>query len=472
MLEAVDGSTILDVAAYAFDDPDIARHVHRYRKGVPETFARQRRVARKWELTRDLLHARLHWPRERIREWQLSRVSALVDFAFATIPFYRSRYSAVGFRTGDIVTWDDFAELPVVTRRDLTIDFPASHVVGGIDPASCYGARTSGSSGMPVTIVRDDASEELQSLLRMRQFEIMLGDAMDPNDWIYNVYLSSWAFTSFAGSFPVFSISEDCPPAAVLRHIARLRPRLLSAFPSFLSRMARVAENLHDYGVRCICTNSEASSQQERANLADAFGVPVLDEYSTEELSGVVASECREGRYHITEDRLVIEVANAADDGVGDIIATDMANLYMPIIRYAQGDLIQLAPDGAVCPCGNGFRHLLRFLGRADEALESPMVGRVPSDRLMNLCDRTLVNTKSGVAEFRLVQTGRDAVDVLVALRTGATTVESTIMRAFADGIRALFQFPIALNVRYVDRLPDPTSHKRRTVVNHWSLEK
>src|SRR5689334_19419284 len=112
--QAPDGSMILDVAAYSFGDQDVERHVHRYRKAVPETLARQRRVARKWQLTRESLHCRMRWSRERMRDWQLMRLSTLVDFAFNTIPFYHTQYSACGFRTGDIVTWNDFASLPVI----------------------------------------------------------------------------------------------------------------------------------------------------------------------------------------------------------------------------------------------------------------------------------------------------------------------------------------------------------------------
>lgn len=465
LCKAPDGSVILDVAGYSFADPDIERHVHLYNKAVPETLARQRRVARKWQLTRHALHDRMRWSRERIRDWQLNRLSGLVDFAFNTISFYRALYGACGFRTGDIVTWEDFASLPIITRQDLTTDFPAAHVLGGVEPSQCYGARTSGSSGVPLTIVRDDASEELQSLLRMRQFEVMLGEPLLSTDWIYNIYLSSWAFTSFAGAFPVFSISEDCPPAAILRHITRIRPKIISAFPSVLSRMAVNPTNLLEYGVRCICTNSEGSTPQERDNVAALFGVPVLDEYATEEMSGVVASECRERHYHLVEDRIVVEVVNAAPDGVGDIVVTDLANFYMPIIRYAQGDLIKMSPDDAECACANNFRYLARFLGRADQALYSPSIGRVPGDRLMNLCDRTFVSEESGVAAFRLIQNERDSVDVLIVLRTGLHAVESRCLELFSKGVREVFQYPIAIKIAYVEALPTE-SYKRRTVIN------
>lgn len=460
-------SSLMDVASHCFGLAEIESHVHRYDKKVAETVARQRRVARKWWQTREALHERLKWSRPRIRDWQLSRVSTLVDWAFNTIPFYRSLYSKSGFRTGDIVTWEDFASLPLVTRQDLTLGFPQRQVLAGVNPELCYGARTSGSSGVPMTIVRDDGSEELQSLLRMRQFEVMLGSQLRPTDWIYNIYLSSWAFTSFDGEFPVFSISEDCPPQALVQHIEQLRPRLVSAFPSVLARMATTKPvNMAKSGVSCICTNSEGSSRTERDMIAEAFGVPVFDEYASEEMSGVIASECIAGNYHVVEDRVVAEVTNVDSDGLGDIVVTDMANIFMPIIRYAQGDLVRLSAEDAVCGCGNCFRHFDRFMGRADQALHSPSIGRVPSDRVMNLCDRTLVDFASGVAAFRIIQSVPETVDVMMVLRPGFTVAEQASLEALTVGLRDLFQYPIGITPIYLPDLPDASSYKRRMVIN------
>jgi len=458
--------SVMDVAAFTFDDPEIGQYIHHYRKSVLETPSRQRRIARKWKLQRHFLHERMRWPRSQIREWQLNRVATLVDFAFNTIPFYREHYSACGYRTGDILSWDDFACLPVVTRSDLTSKFPAGTVLAGIDPSSCYGARTSGSSGFPLTVVRDDASEELQSLLRMRQFEVMLGEPLSPNEWIYNVYNSSWAFTSFDGAFPVFSISERCPPNIAIRHIAKLRPKVLSAFPSFLTRMSETPHDLSQYGIRCICTNSEGSTRQERSNFASAFDVPVFDEYSTEEFCGVVASECRCGNYHVIDDRIIVEVVNAGEDGVGDMVGTDLSNFYMPFIRYAQGDLIRFAPEGINCACGNNFRHLDRFLGRSDQALVTCSGERVPGDQLMNLLDQTFVDPDSGASAFRLIQTELDIVEVLVVLRSDFRELLPSIAAEFESGLRDLFRHSVFVNYRYVDTLPDTSSYKRRTVIN------
>src|SRR5947209_12668015 len=83
---------VQDVGAYGADDPDIRRYIHHYRKAAPETVARQRRVARKWLLTRDALHDRMRWSRERVPQRPLHKLSTLVDLSFNTIPIYSDRH--------------------------------------------------------------------------------------------------------------------------------------------------------------------------------------------------------------------------------------------------------------------------------------------------------------------------------------------------------------------------------------------
>jgi phenylacetate-CoA ligase len=457
-------SEVRDVAAYTFGMPEIERHMHRYNKVVPETLERQRRLWRRWELHRDALHARTRWPQDLIEEWQLERVAALVDYAYNAIPFYRELYGGCGYRTGDIVSWSDFEALPVVRKADMIAAFPDRNVLPGVDPKTCYGARTSGSTGVPMTLIQDDLSADRWMVNRMRQFEMMAGEQILPDDWIYNIYLSTWSFTSFAGAYPTFSISEDCPPAAIAAHIEMLRPKVVSVFPSFLGRLAECAGDLSRFGVRCFCTNSESSSADERRAYAEHFGAPVLDEYASEELS-IIATECRYGRYHVVEDRIHVGLTNAGADGIGDIVATDTSNIYMPMIRYAQGDLIGWSGEHRPCECGNTFRFIDRFLGRADQALKSATVGRVPPDRVMNLIDRTFVSYESGIAEFRVIQRAIDLVEVPIVLRAGEISADETILARFRAGLTELFQSDLEVRVIYVPRLPHLSSHKRRMVL-------
>lgn len=455
----------MDTSAFHFDLKDIIAHTHKYHQKVAETEYRYLRLQEKWNLNRSKLKARTQWPVELMQEWQLEKVSNMVDYAFNCIPFYKKLYGQCGFTTGDIINWDNFNELPHISKKDIIKNFPEQVILPGVNYENCYQARTSGSTGVPMTIVRDSVSTESWMMNRMRQFEQMTGESIQTTDWIYNIYLSTWAFNSFAGDYPVFSISENCPPIAVAEHLKLLRPKIISAFPSFLRRLQPYIQDLSKYGVKCICTNSESSTRKERDVFQAHFGVPVLDEYASEELS-IIATECPHGNYHVVEDRVRVDVINQDQNGFGDILGTDMSNTYMPLIRYSQGDLIQWTGEAKPCACGSKFRYIKRFLGRADQTLESKERGRIPADLMMNLCDRTLVPIESGLAEFRICQTNLNTLKLLAVLRKEESEITPTVLARFRKSVYDLFGYKITIQIEYYAEIPKLSSYKRRMIIN------
>lgn len=89
--------------------------------------------------------------------------------------------------------------------------------------------------------------------------------------------------------------------------------------------------------------HSETSSLDERREMSQQLGVPVLDEYSSEELTRI-ALELPCGHYHLCEDTARIDVVDpqtlrTIQKGTGLIISTNLLNTAMPFIKYVQGDL-------------------------------------------------------------------------------------------------------------------------------------
>ncbi len=457
---------LLDTGDFDFGIPEIQKYKHIYNSRVPQTLDRQQRLLRSWEATRESMHAATRRDQSVTDRILLERISRHVDFAFNFIPFYRKHYSAVGFRTGDVVTWNDFACLPTVSKADLIAEYPHSIVANGIDIESCHGARTSGSTGKPLTLVRDDAAADRRMLEILRQFETMLDSPLQREDWIYNIYHSHWVVTSLAGFYRTFSVSQDCPPEAILRHISSLRPRFISSFPSFLARFQEVARDLRPFGVECISTNSESSTVLERQKLADHFKVPVLDEYSSEELPSI-AIECPYNNYHVEEDRTYLEIVEPDNESVGRVVGTDLANIYMPIIRYEQGDLARWAKSGqGKCPCGNCYRHLDRLHGRADQAFFSSRNGKILPDRVLDLVDKTLIDVSSGIAEFRVVQKDIGHVEILCVMEGGKISPSAAIVVKFEKGMNDLFGCDISVRFNVVQQIPALSSYKRRMIIN------
>ena len=432
-----------------------------------ETLEGQRRLLRKWETQRSQLHANTKEPYELVSQKQLERIALLVDFAFSTHPFYNKLYKDAGYTRGDIVSWDDYHALPTVTKQDIAENHQM--FCANLSPAieECYTFTTSGSSGQVLTTMFDPAMNDYERLLYFRFYEQMLGRELLPSEWVYEIYLAAPTYTSLEGFFPIFTVSNDCPPEAVLEHMKLLKPPILCGFAAYFSELAALVKDPEEFSfLKAINTNSEPSTQAERQRISDQFGgVPVFDEYSSVELS-FIATQCPIGKYHLWEDNVRVDVLDPDENGMGEIIATSLHNSFMPFIRYRQGDVIRIHDQHGDCECGNQFRYLEMFEGRKDQFLLSKVLGKVPPHQVMSLYDRTLLRTDTGIKEFQILQTEPHQVKLLIVPSDIETGVNESVIGDFSKGLREIFQDQsLNITMEKMDQFPVQASHKRRLIV-------
>src|SRR5690606_3317918 len=63
--------------------------------------------------------AALAWSDDQKRDWILRRLREVTRAAARETPFYRERFRAAGFDAEGPFTFDDYARLPVLERRDV-----------------------------------------------------------------------------------------------------------------------------------------------------------------------------------------------------------------------------------------------------------------------------------------------------------------------------------------------------------------
>jgi phenylacetate-coenzyme A ligase PaaK-like adenylate-forming protein len=162
-----------------------------------------------------------------------------------------------------------------------------------------------------------------------------------------------------------------------------------------------------------ISTNSEASSEEERLDLAQVWGVPVFDEYSTEEVPGVLASQSHCRSYHVHEEyciaeRVKVNSASEPNSDMGKLIVTSLIHSNTPIIRYEQGDFVQFESE-SVCSCGQKGLRIKAFLGRENDSFLLYDGGIVPSGRLLDI-GYTILLEHSSIKSWKMRQTRLDCI--------------------------------------------------------------
>jgi len=104
---------------------------------------------------------------ERIQSLQWNKLADLLKHAASNVPHYRKVFQERGISAEDIRSFDDFRVLPLLQKRDVREDF-ANMIASGFDRSSLKPFTTSGSTGEPVTILRDSRADIIASASGIR----------------------------------------------------------------------------------------------------------------------------------------------------------------------------------------------------------------------------------------------------------------------------------------------------------------
>lgn len=392
------------------------------------------------------------------------RAREIAIHAAAHVPLYRERYAAVGADPRAIRDWAAFERLPLMDKASVRDGFPDRSVAEGADLQGCILSTSSGSSGQMMTIPHraDRLWPYLISSQRMLRWA-----AGDRYPFWYRqayVYTSEYPLLRVPGFYPLSFIPTAAEPERILASLERLRPQILHTYPTVLRDLVAIApERMAALRLRGVSVGSELSTQAERDGWGVVLGVPVRDEYSTEEL-GRIASQCPEGRYHLHEDIVHTEILDEdgrPTAGIGEVVGTELHNRTMPFVRYRQGDLARISDEP--CPCGRHTRLLADLVGRANDGFLLRDGRTLPAGFLLDVSYRAILGLPAdAVSAYRLVQRDPDAATFEVVPGPAWTdAAPAAIEASLRAELPASITVPVAV-VAEIARLP---GGKRATVV-------
>jgi phenylacetate-CoA ligase len=319
---------------------------------------------------RDLCRTQFDAP-ETIRERQFQKLRTIVDHASRTVPFYRDRLP-------EIRCWDEFLNVPLLTKADIRNSFDDLRSSNYRDQP-LHEKKTSGSTGVPLRVLLDEAGMQFKRACTMRSDEwsgwrfgervakvwgnpeyLKLGcRGRLRNDWLDRAdYLDTLQFTESA-------------LAAFAARCARRQPSLIFGHAHSVYLLASYVDKHGPANIRPkgIITSAMVLHDWQRKAIETVFGCRVTNRYGCEEVS-LIASECEvHDGLHVNADGLIVEIlANgkpAAPGQPGAVVVTDLVNRAMPIIRYKIGDVAVMSERH--CPCGRGLPMIDRLDGRESD---------------------------------------------------------------------------------------------------------
>lgn len=367
----------------------------------------------------------------------------MLAHAYENVPFYRAHYDAHGFHPRAFVSLDDIAKVPFLDKRHLK-EIPVEQLVArGVDASRCNVVSTSGSTGAPLRMYLDAAGQRHQRVSAWRiQFEH--GYRWTWRTVEIRMTLGATHPLQRLGIAPKMWLSILDAPEKWVAAIRGARPEVIMAGASTLHALAEAWPS-HIAKPRIVISDGETLYPVTRALIESRLGVAPVDVYGLVELSDFAwECECHDG-YHWNADSHYVEIVDET------IVATDMLQGGMPVIRYRTGDRGEaLSSD---CGCGRTLPRLGRIDGREADAVV------LPSGRLLFWpFFHEVLAVHADLRSWRVRQ--RADQSILLELETNAEAA-----RRIAADAAAKLPEPLRVEGKAADNIAPRPGEKFRAVV-------
>lgn len=395
------------------------------------------------------------WDPEHLRVFQQRKLSALLDHCVKNVPFYRRHRGAP--------TLEAFPVLERDAIREHLEDMVADDYRGRVMPYS-----TGGSTGHPLVFYTDRDKEAWHNAhkLRCRAWHGVLPGARQADLWGSPIELNKqsrlrmWKDRRLLNQ--ILLSAFDLTEARLERYLgllATFQPRLIYGYPTVIYRLALYAREhsraLGAWRPRVVACTSEMLYEHHRAVIKEVFECPVVNEYGSRD-GGLIAHECPAGQLHLAAEHVIVEVHEPDEQGVGDLLVTNLDAYGMPLVRYRLGDRGSLR--GGRCSCGLPLPMMGTVAGRSNDMLVGAG-GRM----IHSLAPVYVLREMAGIRQFKLTQRADLSLLIEVVPVRELSSSEEQHIRA---SLSKMFGFEIPTTITAVSAILPEKSGKYRWVVS------
>ncbi|MCJ7631126.1 hypothetical protein MUP77_01800 [Candidatus Bathyarchaeota archaeon] len=398
-----------------------------------------------------------------LRQLQNQKLSALITHSYAHVPYYRHLFQKNGLHPDDIQTVDDLPKIPVTRKTDLR-DLPVEDILASdytVD--QCKVDRTSGTTGIPLTIYRDRKAE-LMGLLAIVRWQLECGDAITHKtiDLGSGTGLPTNHPFQKVGIFRKKWVSPFIDVKTQIEEIKTYDPRTLVSYPTLLEELAKeiIEKDVRGLDIQLVFSMGENLDDPTRTLIHNALDAEVFNIYGTREVSRVSAECAQHQGLHIFAESNLVEITHEGEPvqigEEGEVMITNLYNHAMPFIRYATEDIGMLL--GSECPCGNCAPLMQITEGRTKDRIWLPN-GRMVSAAIPIEVLRYI----EGLRQFQLVQ---EAYDRFLVHIIPGRKMAKTALDAIREQLTPILG-DVTITVEEVDHIPRERSGKLLQFISH-----
>lgn len=412
---------------------------------------------------------------ERLREYQLKRLSRIIAHAYQNVPYYTDLFDSLKLKPSDFNSIDDLQKLPLLTKNLLRENFHklTAKKVQKYHPI-LY--KTSGSTGRQVEFYLDKPANVLEFCYYLRhwswagyklgsRFAELTGTRFLRQENLHRMY----HFSSLTNRLQINSMMiSDKNIHQIANCLREYRPLFLNGLASSLYILALLfrKNDISDISFRAVLSQGEMLLPSYRQAIEDVFSCKVYDSYGHMERT-VAVCECSEGGYHVNSEYGVLEFIEkeydvSKDYFIAKIVGTSLHNFSMPLLRYEVNDRVEVSTADTKCRCGRGLPLVKKIHGRKEDVIITP------DDRIITDLF-TVFEQVNGIEMGQIIQTKKD--DILVRVAGGKNYTDSEEEELIAV-IKRIVGKDMSISIEHlsVETLKKEYPGKFRTIVSDLKL--
>lgn len=426
---------------------------------------------------RELLQRSERWSASDLEAYQDERLREVVAHAYATVPFYRTRFDALRLTPADIRGRADLPKIPLLTKDDIRKHFDELRSTA-LPAGEMRSGHTSGTTGTPLTVGYDQDTVWMTYAVFDRHYRwanlklerngdriaVARGNVIVPLSqrkapyWRFNRRQNQMLLSSF-------HMSRQTLPA-YFEALREFQPAVLDGYPSTLYLLAKYLESRGEtFPLRAAVTSSETLFEFQREAIERSFQCRVFDYFALAERA-VFSGECdkHEG-HHVSMEYGIAEVTNEAGQPLprgetGRLVGTTLHNRAMPLLRYVTNDMTALR--AASCSCGRALELMEDVTTKAEDVL-TLKDGRLISPSVLTHPFKPL----DCIEGSQIVQTAPDAITVRLIPGDRYTDAMSAHL---VKELQARLGQDVSVAIEFVDQLETSPNGKFKWVISKVPL--
>ena len=334
--------------------------------------------------TLSFLRKSQYWDDNKIHDYQLNKLKALVDYTKSNVPYYEKLFKQICLSSDDIRSLDDIYKIPILTKQ-IVREQGNNLVSREYDKFKVKKGKTGGTTGAPTITYSDSVSRSFVWGSYFRWHEWMGINYFDKTATLWgartvlnpsviaNCKLKLINYVQNKLTIDSFKLNQQTMPF-VYTKLVNHHPSLLKGYLSSLVNFAEFIEKkqLTFPKLTALSSTTETLLPHNRVYLEKVFNAPIFDQYGCGEVSGI-SYECSKHKgLHINQEHVLLEILNEENvsikQNVGRVVVTDLDNYVMPFIRFDNGDMAKLSPHK--CTCGVNQPLMDSIEGRAIDTIQ------------------------------------------------------------------------------------------------------